>query len=102
LGNNHHHHAAGKPGLCELRKSFKDDAYWPPMDCKYLNIHSNNFKQSHKEQIKPTVQILVLAAFLLEHEQITFPEQPLLLPPDPKCRSATIISVNTPRGPPLV
>lgn len=97
-----HHHEPGKPSPCELRKMYKGTAYWPPMDCHRISADTDNYQAPQKYDVKPTYQTIAIAAVLFEFVKITYTEQPNLFPPEPKCRSATIISVHTLRGPPLV
>jgi len=101
LGHKHHHHDGPSP--CELRKNYKGEypVFWPPMNCGHIKNLTNDFTHPQKEQIKLTVQTLAVVAVFFEHIHITYSEEPCLLPPDPKCRSATTISVNTLRGPPF-
>jgi hypothetical protein len=101
-GHKHHHHEPGKPTPCELRKQSEGTAYWPPMDCRKFSVSTDDYQAPDKFQIKPTYQTLAVVAVLLELVTISFPKEPFLFPPEPKCRSATIISVNALRGPPLV
>ena len=102
LGHKHHHHEGPSP--CELRKNYKGQypVFWPPMDCKHINAATDDFQQPQKEQIKPAIQTLAFIAVTLELIQVPYTEQPHLLPPEPRCRSATVITSNSLRGPPFV
>lgn len=104
LGHKHEHHEPGKLSPCELRKQYKGKgpAFFPPMHCHNLSADTDDYLTQDNFQIKPTYQTLAIAAILFEFVKITYTEQPTLFPPEPKCRSATIISVHTLRGPPLV
>jgi len=62
----------------------------------------DDFQQTQVEKVKPTIQTLVVAAVLLDLVRIASHEEPIFFPPDPKCRSAPILSSHTLRGPPLV
>lgn len=100
----HVHHDHDGPSPCELRKQYKgkDAALFPPMHCHNFSADTDNYQAPDKFQIQPIYQTLAIVAVLFEFIKITSPEQPYLFPPDPNCRSATIISDNTLRGPPLV
>jgi hypothetical protein len=100
-GQVHHHHEPGKLTPCELRKQFKGTAYWPLMDCHEITAKTDNYRVPDKFQIKPSFATPVVTAVLFHIVVIPIPDQPFLSAPDPKCRSATLISVNTRRGPPL-
>lgn len=103
FGHSHEHHEAGRPSPCELRKQYKGKgpAIFPPMHCKHLSPDTDNYQTTEKFQIKPTYQTLALVAVLFEIVKIDYPEQPFLFPPEPKCRSAPIISAHSLRAPPF-
>jgi hypothetical protein len=97
-----HHHEPGKPTPCELRKLYKGDgmAIWPPM-CHKVSVNTDDYQLTNEVKIEPSIQTIVVAAVLLDLISLDYSEEPFLLPPDPKCRSATLISTNRLRGPPI-
>jgi len=97
-----HHHEPGKPTPCELRKQFKDvTAYWPPMDCQKFSAHSDTYEAQSKYEVN--TQTIAFVAIVFNLIQVSLPDNEALSPrPEPKCRSGTLISINTHRGPPLV
>ncbi len=103
FGHNHHKHDGLSP--CELHRIAAQqpgEKFLPPMECKHIALQLENFQQPQVEKVKPTIQTLATAAVLLDLVCILQYEQPYLFPPNPKCRSAPILSSHTLRGPPLV
>lgn len=101
-----HHHEPGKPTPCELRaKAIRESngpIMLPPMDCDKFSVNADDYQAPDDSQVKPTTQTLVVAAVLLDIVRLDYPEEPFPIPPDPKCRSATVISTRQLRAPPLV
>lgn len=103
FGHDHHEHDGLSP--CELHRIAAQqpgDKFLPPMECKHTLSQVDDFQQPQVEKVKPTIQTLFVAAVLLDLIRIPIYEEPILFPPDPKCRSAPILSSHTLRGPPLV
>lgn len=102
-GHNHSSHQAGKLSPCELRKQFQstDPAFFPPMHCHFLDAVDEDFQAPEEFQIHPqlkTIEFLNEPIRILSSMSV---RTVFLFPPIPKCRSATIITVNTLRGPPF-
>lgn len=102
LGHDHHEHHDG-PSPCELRAQHdgKTEVYWPPMNCKHLHVGIHEIQKPEVKKISlPFFEVdaiqLVFESNLVEKATTVF-----LFPPDQKCRSATLISANALRGPPL-
>lgn len=97
------HYHEGK-SICELRKEYKGNQpfFWPPMHCKHTVLKSTDFQQSQYDSV-----LLVLSPFTITTYSFDFTSnqeeiRPYLFLPEPNCRSATLISDNPLRGPPLV
>lgn len=103
FGHSQEHHEPGKLSPCELRKQYKGKgpAIFPPMHCKHLSPDIDNYQTIEKFQIKPTFQTLAFVDALFEIVKINYPKQHFLFPLEPKCRSATIISISSLRAPPF-
>jgi hypothetical protein len=103
-GHSHTHHDPGKPSACELRKLFtgKGAAYFPPMHCNHIDPGTDNFKAPEKYQITPPAATQAMA--ILPVDVLPFGDRRIFFirPPEPKCRSATIIPANSLRGPPMI
>lgn len=104
FGHSKIHHEPGKLSPCELRKNYKGNgpAYFPEMHCHKLSTDSADYLTQENLPVKPTQQTLAITVVLFEVVKINSSNSTYLFPPEPKCRSATIISVHTLRGPPLV
>lgn len=101
-------HPLGEPphkgiSTCELRKEYKGDqaVFWPPMHCKHTVLKSTDFQQPQYDTI-----LLVLSPFTITTYNFEFVSneremKPSLFLSEPNCRSATLISDNPLRGPPL-
>jgi hypothetical protein len=104
LGHEDHEH--DDPSTCELHKMAAKQGgehILPPMDCKYIAAEIDDFNQPQdKVVIISTVQLTAVVTVLLDLVSLGFPEQIFLLPPEPNCRSATLLSDSPLRAPPLV
>ena len=103
FGHDHHEHDGPSP--CELRRMTLQqpgEHLLPPMDCEHISDATDDYNQTQVERIVPTIQLIAVAAIVFDLVSFEITEQPFLLPPDPNCRSATLISDNPLRGPPLV
>jgi len=74
----------------------------PPMDCKHISEPTDDYNQTQVERILPTIQMIAVAAVIFDLVSFETTKQPFLLPPDPKCRSATLLSDSPLRAPPLI
>lgn len=100
----HAQHEHDGPSPCEIRRMAMQqpgEHLLPPMDCEYLSSVTDDYSQTQVERIDPTMQLftVVSVVFNLVHHEIT--KQPLLIPPDPNCRSATLLSDSPFRAPPF-
>lgn len=105
LGHSHQHHEPGHISACELHRKYtgsKEQHVLPPMHCDWMSNNVDDYQPVQKYQVKMTDQAIVIVAVALDIIQIPPSEKPFIGEPEPKCRSATIISSNTLRGPPLV
>ncbi|MBK8517137.1 MAG: hypothetical protein IPL55_12915 [Saprospiraceae bacterium] len=103
LGHEHHHHDGPSP--CELHRIAAQQGgqhILPPMECNHILSAIDDLQQPQVEKIVPTFHTLIVFAVLFDFVNFDNKEQPFLFPPDPQCRSATLISDNPLRGPPLV
>lgn len=100
LGEPHHE---GK-STCELRREYKGDqaVFWPPMHCKHEVLKSTDFQQPHLDQLLFAVSPFLITTYNFEFISDSKEIKPYLFLEEPNCRSATIISDNPHRGPPLV
>lgn len=103
FGHSHEHHEPGKPTPCELHRMYagKVTCFLPPMHCKHLSPDTDNYQTTEKFQIKPTFQTLAFAAVVFQIIKVDYPEQPFIIPHEPNCRSAPILSVYSLRAPPF-
>lgn len=103
FGHKHHHHDGPSP--CELHRIAVQQGgqhILPPMECNHILSAIDDLQQPQVEKIVPTFHTLIVFAVLFDFVNFDNKEQPFLFPPDPQCRSATLISDNPLRGPPLV
>jgi hypothetical protein len=104
FGHEHHHHDGPSP--CELHRiaaQEEGEHLLPPMECQDIVSQIDDFQQPQVEKVVPTFQTLAILSVLFELPYLFgTQEAPVLFPPDPKCRSATLISDNPLRGPPMV
>jgi len=104
LGHDHQKH--DRPSPCDLRAKAVAESdgplFLPPMDCEHISDATDDFNQTQVERIVPTIQMIAVAAVIFDLVKFDTTEQPFLLPPDPKCRSATLLSDSPLRAPPLV
>ncbi|MEX0981901.1 MAG: hypothetical protein WD577_05020 [Bacteroidales bacterium] len=105
FGHAHHHHHHEGPSPCEIRRIVLQqpgEHLLPPMECEHISDATDDYNQTQVERIVPTVQLIAVAAVVFDLVGFEITEQPFLLPIDPKCRSATLLSDSPLRGPPLV
>ena len=106
LGHEHHHHKPGESTPCELRAKAIAESdgpiILPPMECKDFFINVDDYLSTDDFKVKPTTKNFIVAAILFDLIELEYQQEPHLLPPNPQCRSATLISNNSLRGPPLV
>jgi len=74
----------------------------PPMDCEHISDATDDYSQTQTERIVPTIQLIAVAAVVFDLVRFEITEQPFSIPPEPHCRSATLLSNSPLRGPPLV
>lgn len=103
FGHNHHKHDG--PSTCEIQKvaaQLPGEHILPPMDCEHISDATDDYNQTQVERIVPTIQLVAVAAVIFDLVRFEITEQPFLLPPEPNCRSATLLSDSPLRAPPLV
>lgn len=104
LGHKHHEH--NRPTPCELHKQYANadgQHLLPPMHCKHSSLTTQDYES--QQPTKLTTSVVQLAAFnpvFYEISSVETPNQVVLIPPEPNCRSGTIISDSPLRGSPLV
>ena len=101
----HQHKDGDKPSLCEIHKKAAQEPgqhLLPPMECEHISDAIDDYDQTPVEKVVPTIQMVAVAAILFDLVSFEIPEQPFQLPPDPNCRSATLLSDSPLRAPPLV
>lgn len=97
------HHAHDGPSPCELRRQYKGEApvFWPHMHCDE-KLSAVDVYTSQDNSVIVTIRTVVVIAVLFEVFKTENQEQHFQLPPEPKCRSATLLSDIPLRAPPLV
>jgi hypothetical protein len=103
FGHEHHHHNGPSP--CELHRiasQQKGQHILPPMECGHISPLIDGFQPTQVENVVPTFHTFVVFAILIGFINCNIEKQPFFFSPDPHCRSATLISDNPLRGPPLV
>lgn len=101
----HNHHAHDGPSPCELRSIALQQPgvhLVPPMDCEHISDATDDFSQTQLESIVPTIPFVAIAAVIFDLVSFEIATQAFLIPPETNCRSATLLSDNLLRGPPLV
>ncbi len=101
----HDHHKHDGPSPCELRRitlQQPGEHLLPPMDCDHISDATDDYNQTQTGQIVPTIQMVAVASVLFNFVSFEITEQPFLIPPEPNCRSATLLSDSPLRAPPLV
>lgn len=102
FGHDHHNHKGPSP--CELRQQYKgrEPIFWPPMECKSFLSQFDVFEQPENEKTKPVIEIIAIVTVFFDLITLENIDQPFLFPPNPNCRSATLLSDSPLRAPPLV
>lgn len=104
LGHDHHEHEGPSP--CELRAKAIAESdgpiLLPPMDCEHISDAMDDYNQTQVKRIAPTIQMIAVAAVIFDLVHFEITERPFLLPPEPNCRSAILLSDSPLREPPLV
>jgi len=101
----HEHHEHDGPSVCELHEKYANEEgqhFLPPMECQHITSQIDDFNQTQTEKIVPTIQLAAIVAVLLDFVSSDNQQQSYLLPPEPNCRSATLLSDSPLRAPPLV
>jgi len=101
-----HSNESHEPGIltpCQIHAQYDGsyDAFLPPMHCHWYSADADDYDAPAKFQIKPFQQTLAIFAVVFEIVKIEIPEKLFPFPPEPKCRSATLISGNSFRAPPV-
>jgi len=100
-----HHQEHDGPSPCELRRialQKPGEHLLPPMECENITSLVADYNSTEVNKIVPTVQIVAILAVVFDLVVFEHQEQPFLTPPDPNCRSATLLSDSPLRAPPLV
>ncbi len=103
FGHDHHEHDG--PSTCDLHlmaAQLPGEHLLPPMDCAHFSDATDDYNQTQVERIVPTIQLAAVIAVLFDSFGFEITQQHFLLPPDPNCRSATLLSDSPLRAPPLV
>ena len=99
---NHHHKG---PSSCEIHRiavQQKGEHFSQKMECKHVQSQIYDLQNHQVENVAPGNQLFVILPVDCESVKLGNHKQPFSFPPDPQCRSATLISDNPLRGPPLV
>lgn len=100
----HDHHKHDGPSTCDLHRIYagaEGEYLLPPMDCEHISPAVDDYNRAQVEKTAPPLQLVAFAAILLDLVKLERPEKPFLIPPDPKPRSATLLSDIPLRAPPL-
>lgn len=104
LGHDHHEH--DKPTPCEIHKQYANadgQHILPPMECKHSSLIAQDYEPQQTTKLKTSVvQLAAFAALVFEIITVDTPKQVVLIPPEPDCRSGTIISDSPLRGSPII
>ncbi len=103
FGHDHHEHDGPSP--CEIHRMVAQqpgEHLLPPMDCEHISEATDDYSQTQTERIVPTKQLVAVAAVVFDLVRFEITEQPFLIPLEPNCRSATLLSDSPLRAPPLV
>lgn len=101
----HEHHAEDELSPCEIHRIVAQQAglhLLPPMECEHVSDATDDFNQNQVEKIVPTIQLIAVASVLFDLLSFETPEQPYFNPPNPNCRSATLLSDSPLRAPPFI
>jgi hypothetical protein len=101
----HDHHKHDGPSPCEIRRMALQQSgehLLPPMRCNHVSDATDDYSQTQLEKIVPTIQMVAVASILFDLVNVEITKQPFLIPPEPNCRSATLLSDRPLRAPPLV
>lgn len=103
FGHAHEYHGPGELSPCEINKKYvgKGLYFLPAMHCQKASVDTDNYHAPSKFQLKPGFQMLVVIVVLVDYTCFD-KSRTYIFPPELKCRSATLISENTLRGPPLI
>jgi len=74
----------------------------PPMDCEHISDATDDYNKIQAERAVPTIELSAVFAVVFNLVSFEIREQPFLNPPDPNCRSATLLSDSPLRAPPIV
>jgi hypothetical protein len=103
FGHDHHNHDGPSP--CEIRRMVLQqpgEHLLPPMNCNHMSDATDDYNQIQVEKIVPTIQMVAVASMLFDLVNVEITKQTFLIPPEPNCRSATLLSDRPLRAPPLV
>ena len=101
----HEHHENNQPSICDLHKSIQGqegEFLLPPMECEHINSALDDFTLVVGQNIVPDVQLLAIVAVIFEIPLDFKQNTTFLIPPIPKCRSATLLSDSPLRAPPFI
>jgi len=104
FGHEHHHHVEGEPSTCELHRIYANadgQHILPPMECEHISSQIDDFNQTQREIIA-TNQMVAIVSVVFDLVSSDNQQEPFLIPPEPNCRSATLLSDSHLRAPPLV
>ncbi|WP_373495049.1 hypothetical protein [Aquiflexum sp.] len=99
----HDHDPDEGPSPCELRRMYQgtNSALWPPMDCEHIYLITDDYQENLNETVLNNFSPLIFAILYFDLILVETPQENVLLPPDPKCRSATLLADCPLRAPPL-
>lgn len=103
FGHDHHEHDGPSP--CEMRRiivQLPGEHLLPPMDCEHISDATDDYNKTQAERAVPTIELNAVFALFSNLVIFEIREQQFLNPPDPNCRSATLLSDSPLRAPPIV
>jgi hypothetical protein len=102
FGDHHDHHDHDGLSPCEMRENYNgtDTVVWPPMHCDHITSELDELQSPQHITISQQHWIVLMVVTDLtpyfDYQNQYFPL------PEPRCRSAPIISAHTLRGPPAL
>jgi len=105
LFGHHHHHEHDGPSPCELHRIAAQQAgedLLPPMECAHISDATYDYNEVRAERTASPLQWVAVAVVFVDAAGFQPAAPPFLKPPDPRCRSATLLSDSPLRAPPLV
>jgi hypothetical protein len=97
----HNSYGKNNPSTCEIMQQ-PTERLLPSMVCEHISDATDDYSQNKVERVARTAQLVTISVAVSHLANYEIPEQVFLIPSDPKCRMATLLSDSPFRAPPFV